>query len=236
MAVSGRVDSPWRRSAWPAAPKLLPPAPTPGLTFGHAEPPAGTSPQSRKKRGIWKLLLGTLLDVSLLGGSVFFADRLLPHSHDHHHDHRPQVTFPQSAPETNHPPILKDPSRPPQEPLSQEPSGEHSPNKNHTEHPSHGSSFQRALQISGVAAGIHMVFHLMLAGGWFVYGRYRGSQHQDEVNAQFEALGAYIQRLSREGGEFEIRREGKDGFRVVRRPLPETPPATPETKDPTSSE
>jgi hypothetical protein len=168
---------------------------------------------------------------------VFFADRFLPHSHDHHHhDHRPQVTFPQPAPEadipSSLPPEVKDPALPSQATPAQEHPEEHLQDKGHAEHPAHGSSFQRALQISGVAAGIHMLFHLMLAGGWFVYGRYRGSQHQDEVNAQFEALGSYIQRLSREGGEFEIRREGKDGFRVVRRPLPETLPSTPEAKDP----
>lgn len=96
----------------------------------------------------------------------------------------------------------------------------------------HKETIGRALQISGLATGLHLLSHVGLAGGWFMYGRHRGSKRKDENNTEFEAFQKYAEKLSGEGKNFKVIPLGNGEFKIVETQAPPTKPPAPEPKAP----
>lgn len=163
----------------------------------HEEPPKSGAKKDKKP---FKLILWGLADVLLLGGSVFTADILVPDP--------PPRTAPQvqvSPPDAN---------KPQPEPPT--------PDSSTTSEP-----ISRALKISGLATGIHLLSHIGLAGGWFMYGRHRGGRRRDSDNEQFEDFKKYAEKLAAEGKQFQCVPTENGEFKIVKVSKVPTPPAKP---------
>jgi hypothetical protein len=163
-----------------------------GITHDSSDaPPAG----KEKRKGPLKLIIWGIADVFLLTGSVFFADMIVPEHDHHHHNHTTQ---------TDHPPTVKGPHG-------------HSHSHDHTHEPEEESTghFARLLQMSGIAAGLHMLSHVGLAGGWFLYGRSRGARKRDEQNCEVDQFRGYAEKLAKEGQQFRVESLPDGAFKIV---------------------
>lgn len=161
----------------------------PALRFGHG------APGKNKPKSPWKLVVWSVADVLMLGGSVFFADMVVPEHHHDEHD-RPAAVAPENPGET--------PANPQQ---GEGQAGEDG---------SFSDRIKRTFTVSGLAAFIHLLSHMGLAGGWFLYGRHRGNKTQNIKNADFQAFQQYADKLSKEGGNFQLVPLGEGEFKVIK--------------------
>jgi hypothetical protein len=131
---------------------------------------------STKKSGTpWKLWLWGAADVSMMAGSVFMADMIVP---EHHHDH-----------DHNAPTV--------QTPLTPEQKAEQ-------EKEEKAAWWRHALELSGIATGLHMLSHVGLAGGWYLYGRSRGKGKHEEDLKDFKKVKHQLKMLEKDGANFVL--------------------------------
>lgn len=171
-----------------------------GHSHGESGPAQVDAKTGKKKpKNPVGLVLWGLMDVTLMAGSVFFADMIVPDPHDHHHC------------QTNTPPTIQTPPtdkpvQTPEEIADRERS----------------SWWKHAIELSGVATGLHLMSHVGLAGGWFLYGRSRGKHSEGEKLKDYAKVEKHLQGLAQDGGNFKVEPLGNGEFKVCRHEVPPT--------------
>jgi hypothetical protein len=146
--------------------------------FGHIghDHSQEKKPSSAKKSGTpWKLWLWGAADVTMMAGSVFVADMIVP-EHHHHDDHEQQAVQTPVTPEE----------------------------KAQEEKEEKEAWWRHALELSGIATGLHMLSHVGLAGGWYLYGRSRGKGKQEEELKDFKKVKHQLKMLEKDGANFVL--------------------------------
>jgi hypothetical protein len=154
--------------------------------------------EAKKKSGSpWKLWLWGAADVTMMAGSVFMADMIVPeHHHDHDHD-APTV----------------------QTPLTPEQKVEQDKEEK-------AAWWRHALELSGIATGLHMLSHVGLAGGWYLYGRSRGKGKHEEDLKDFKKVKHQLKMLEKDGANFVLVETAPGEFVLKAKAAP-TPKAEP---------
>lgn len=183
------------------------------LGHHHEEEPAKTDPKTGKKKpkNPVGLVLWGLMDVTLMAGSVFFADMIVPDPHDHHgcsHTPPPTVQTPPTA-------------QTPQEVAKKE---------------EPESWWKHAAELSGVATGLHLLSHVGLAGGWFLYGKSRGKHNEGEKLKDYAKVEKHLQDLAKDGGNFKVEVLGNGEFKVCQCNEPQQAAVTKPTLTPIQPE
>lgn len=176
--------------------------------------PANVLAKSTKKPGSpWKLWLWGAADVSMMAGSVFVADMIVPddHHHHHHHDHTPPAV---QQPNPSQPDTLQTPAEAQQEAQEEK-----------------AAWWKHALELSGIATALHLASHVGLAGGWYLYGRSRGRQSQDENMKEFKTVEKQLKHLVQDGANFTLERTGNGEFKIKIKEPQAQPAAEPAKQD-----
>ena len=133
-------------------------------------------PETKKKSGSpWKLWLWGAADVTMMAGSVFMADMIVP---EHHHDCDHEA------------PTVQTPQTPEQKAEQAKEEKE--------------AWWRHALELSGIATGLHMLSHVGLAGGWYLYGRSRGKGKHEEDLKDFKKVKHQLKMLEKDGANFVL--------------------------------